>query len=1017
MKSRYISKAIFASLLLLSISFASFGQMPGGVKKVTSVEGITEYQLKNGMKVLLFPDQTKQTITVNVTYLVGSRHENYGETGMAHLLEHLVFKGSTNHKNISEELSSHGAQANGTTWLDRTNYYETFNASDENLKWALEMESDRMVNSFIAKKDLESEFSVVRNEMESGENSPFRVLFQKTMANAFIWHNYGKSTIGARSDVENVPINNLKAFYKRFYQPDNAVLIVAGKFDEAKTIAMIDKTFGAIPRPTRVLKKNYTVEPVQDGERTVTIRRKGDIKLVMAGYHTPPGAHKDAAAVDVFNTIMSDTPSGRLYKNLVETKKAVGVLGFNLQTNQPGFHLLGAQVAKNDKLKPVADDLLSTIEQTADKSFTKEEVNRAKTILLKNIELAFNDPNSVGIQLSEWIALGDWRLFFLHRDRLRKVTVADVQNAADKYYKRSNRTLGMFVPTEKPNRAEIPLLGDSDVAIALKGYKGDAMVAAGEAFDPSTKNIEMRTRRMSNGGVKMAFLTKENRGDTVVARINFRFGDEKSLMNRSQAAGFAGQMLMRGTTKHTRQQIQDEFDRLKAHVNVSGSATGVRASIQTTRQNLPAVLKLVAEIMREPAFPASEFDTMKRQAITGTESQRSNPRAVAIQAMSKHFNTRPKGHPNYARSFDEQIADIKATTLDDVKKFYKDFYGASTGEISIIGDFDDKQIEPLTKSLFGNWKSPGNYKRISNNFNEVKMIDKNIETPDKQNAFFVARINVNMRDDNPDYPALFVGNYMFGGGFLNSRFLTRIRQKDGISYGGGSQLGVRSIDPSGAFLAFAIYAPENVGKLEIGFKDEIAKIIKDGFTDKEITDAKKGLIQTRQLARANDGRLAGSLNSYLYLNRTLDWDADFESKVQSLTKEQINAAFKKYITPENISLFKAGDFAKAKEKAKNADTGNKMKKPLTSGKYADLVGTYTGPQIGTVEISEKDGKLFATPPGSPPLELKPVKDKTNEFTAQFGGQGSVGVKFVKTDSGTVLSLNIGGNTISAKKDK
>ncbi len=201
--------------------------------KTTSVEGITEYMLGNGMKVLLFPDPSKQTATVNITYLVGSRHEGYGETGMAHLLEHMVFKGSTKHTDIPKELSDHGARPNGTTWLDRTNYFETFASTDENLRWALDLESDRMVNSFIKKEELEKEFSVVRNEFESGENNPEGVLSERIQATAYLWHNYGNTTIGSREDIERVPIDNLLAFYRNYYQPDNAVLLVAGKFDEA----------------------------------------------------------------------------------------------------------------------------------------------------------------------------------------------------------------------------------------------------------------------------------------------------------------------------------------------------------------------------------------------------------------------------------------------------------------------------------------------------------------------------------------------------------------------------------------------------------------------------------------------------------------------------------------------------------------------------------------------------------------------------------------------------------------
>ena len=213
---------------------------PGAVK-VASVEGITEYRLANGLRVLLFPDPTKPTVTVNVTYLVGSRHENYGETGMAHLLEHLLFKGSPNHPQHQPGADRARRAFQRSTWYDRTNYFETLQATDENLKWALEMEADRMVNSFVAKKDLDTEMTVVRNEFEMGENDPASILQERVLSTAFLWHNYGKSTIGAKADLENVPIDRLQAFYRTYYQPDNAVLLVAGRFDEAKTLALIQQ--------------------------------------------------------------------------------------------------------------------------------------------------------------------------------------------------------------------------------------------------------------------------------------------------------------------------------------------------------------------------------------------------------------------------------------------------------------------------------------------------------------------------------------------------------------------------------------------------------------------------------------------------------------------------------------------------------------------------------------------------------------------------------------------------------
>ena len=263
-------------LVILPIILAGQPALPTGVTKFATVEGITEYRLDNALRVLLFPDASSPKLTINVTYLVGSKHEGLGETGMAHLLEHMVFKPTRNHDNLMKELTNRGAQFNGSTWLDRTNYFETLNATDENLQWAIEMEADRMVNALVAKKDLDTEMTVVRNEFERGENEPFRVLMQRTQSAAYEWHNYGKTTIGNRSDIENVPIERLQGFYRKYYQPDNAVLVVAGKFDDAKALGLVAKYFGAIPRPERKLDKIWTVEPTQDGEHTVTVRRVGE---------------------------------------------------------------------------------------------------------------------------------------------------------------------------------------------------------------------------------------------------------------------------------------------------------------------------------------------------------------------------------------------------------------------------------------------------------------------------------------------------------------------------------------------------------------------------------------------------------------------------------------------------------------------------------------------------------------------------------------------------------------------
>src|SRR5580693_6924972 len=356
------SLVLLSAVALTPLLCPAQSTLPEGVTKVTSVEGISEYRLNNGLRVLIFPDPSKPTITVNITYLVGSRYEGAGEGGMAHLLEHMLFKGSTRHTNIPQELTEHGAQPNGQTSWDRTNYFETFKATEENLKWALDLESDRMVNSFVKKSDFDKEFSVVRNEFEAGENQPFSVLFEHTMGAAYLAHSYGRPVIGNKSDVERVPIDKLQDFYHKYYQPDNAVLTVAGQVDDPKVVALVNEYFGKIPRPTRTLTPTYTVEPAQDGERLTVVRRVGDIQAILAAYHIPDGGNPDATAIEVLGGILGEASSGRLYKALVDNKKASQVLDFELDLKEPGVLLLGAILSKTDSLDGARTAMLDTID-------------------------------------------------------------------------------------------------------------------------------------------------------------------------------------------------------------------------------------------------------------------------------------------------------------------------------------------------------------------------------------------------------------------------------------------------------------------------------------------------------------------------------------------------------------------------------------------------------------------------------------------------------------------------------
>ena len=876
--------------------------LPKGVALGASVEGITEYHLANGLKVLLFPDSSRPTITVNVTYLVGSRHENYGETGMAHLLEHLLFKGSKKNPDITRQFADRGMEFNGTTSLDRTNYYEVFQASQENLDWALQMEADRMTGSFIAQKDLDAEMTVVRNEFESGENSPSSVLVKRMQSVAYDWHSYGRSTIGNRSDIENVRIANLQAFYRTYYQPDNAVLLVAGKFNADATLAKINRLFGAIPKPKRKLPEFWTLEPTQDGERSFAVRRQGDVQIVMLGYKVPSAVHDDSDVMAFASSILGDVPSGRLHKSLVETGKASQVFTFGETGYAPGLQYVGAVVKRGDPIEPVRAALTEAVETFATRPPTEEEMARVRRIYENEMERSLNDPQQVGVALSETIALGDWRLFFTGRERIKTITSAEVAAASKRYFTRDNRVTGIFVPEESPQRAVIPPA--PSVESILKNFKPETSTRVAEDFEPTQENILKRTQLKKAGGVKLALLPKKNRGEAVTVNLRQHMGDEKNLFGKGAVPELTAAMLVRGSSRYTREQLADEFDRLK----IAGGLT----HFQTTREHLADALRLVAHVLKEPAFPQAEFEQLRRQSLVALEASRAEPQAVAARALDRHFDLYPKGDVRHANSFDEDMVELQAATLGELRAFHRAFYGTVPAEMAIVGDFDAAAIAPLVEELFGHWRAPANVAPVLRRHAEVAPMQQTLDTPDKENGVYMARLNLDLNIDDADYPALMLANYIFGEGGLRSRLMDRIRQKDGLSYGGGSQLDAGDLDRAGAFGISAIAAPRNLQRLDAAVREELARAVKGGFTAAELAGAKSGLMQQRQQTRAEDGALAAGWTAYLYRDRTYAWSRQFEDKLMAVTLPQLNAAFRRAIDPAKLSVVIVGDQSKAK---------------------------------------------------------------------------------------------------------
>ncbi len=876
---------------------------------ITDVEGISEYRLSNGTKVLLFPDPSKEVVTVNMTVFVGSRHEGYGEAGMAHLLEHMLFKGTPRHPEVPKVLQDRGANFNGTTWMDRTNYYETLPASEDNLEFAIQLEADRLVNSTIKGEDLESEMTVVRNEFERGENSPMRVLMQRIQSTAFDWHNYGQSTIGNRSDIERVPVVKLRKFYRKFYRPDNVMVIVAGKFDPDNALDLIEEHFGALPSPATPIDDTYTTEPAQDGERTVVVRRVADIQLAGAAYHIPPGSHPDYPAMRALTYILGDEPSGRLYKEMVETNIASNIYTTAYAFREPGLFMALAEVPESEPIETARRTMIESIEKSLrDKPVTEEEVERAKQQILKNRELEASDTDRLAVSLSDWAAQGDWRLYFTYRDEVEALTRDDVQRVAEKYFVRNNRTVGLFIPSEEAERVNVP--DAPDLVAKLDGYTGREGAVAGEAFDPDPMAIEQQTQRGELvGGIRYAMLPKKTRGESVSLMMTLRFGSAEKLIDKLGAIELLGPLMSRGTESLEYQQLQDELTRLRTELNVDSTVGLVQIRIKTKREFLPDVLSLLVDLVKNPGLRENELEVIRRRAITGLEKSRSEPNALAPREVRRQLSPYGPEDIRYVPTIDEEIERYREVTVEQIRDVHETFLGNQAGELAIVGTFDAEAAREQLAEALKDWTSEEPYVRVGQPPHpEIPGDLITIETPDKENALLYAGQQYSLPDDTPEYASLVLGNFVLGGGSLSSRLGDRVRQQDGLSYGVRSGITPRAKDSRTDFVLYAITNPQNKDRLLEVIHEEIERLLADGVTEDELTRAKESYLQSQRVGRTQDEQLASALVSGIFNDRTMEAVAEQEQLIRDASLESVNATIRDFIDPEKLVIAVAGDF-------------------------------------------------------------------------------------------------------------
>lgn len=571
------------------------------------------------------------------------------------------------------------------------------------------------------------------------------------------------------------------------------------------------------------------------------------------------------------------------------------------------------ELDKSHSMAQARQAMLEQLEGVARKPISAAELARAKATLLSDIDNTLNNAQNLAIALSEAIAKGDWRLFFLQRDRIEALTVADVQRVAQHYLQSSNRTLGQFVPESHAKRVLIP--PTPVLADMLSDYQGKAAVTQGEAFVLTPVAIEERTLRTTlPGGARLVLIPKKTRGQTVSGQIVLEMGDEKSLAGRASAIEMVASLLTRGAAKRSRSDISSTLDLLKTKLSVSQQGQSLVLQFDTVRASLPALMPLLRDILRAPTFSQAEFEQARSQDLTFIKSQRSDPQALASNALARGLNNFGRKDIRYARSFEEAIADHQALRLPQVKAAYAELAGSASAHFALAGDFDPAWAQTAAHTLFTGWTGKVAFERLRKVAPEPHAATVQLETPDKANAVYIAALPLKAQDTMPDYAALLLINEILGGG-AQSRLPERLRQQEGISYGAGSQLQVSAFEPSGQLTLWAIFAPENRSKVELAVSQELAQLLASGVTEAELQDAKKSLDQQRLTAWAQDSALAQLQQVNGRIGRNMAFYDKLYLQLAATSVQEVNAAMARWISPARFLHVYAGDFAAAKNKA------------------------------------------------------------------------------------------------------
>ncbi|WP_445346356.1 M16 family metallopeptidase [Acinetobacter bohemicus] len=916
-------KQLTISLLLVGLSATAWSQ-PILVKSQQKIE---EYKLENGFRVILAQNDKENKVFMNTVYLTGSLNDPHGKGGLAHLLEHLAFKGTQNIKGeeFQRRLDQYTLMTNASTDYYSTKYTNVIRPEQNVINEVIHLEAERMDKLVLQEKFVPSEISIVKREREVRMDQPFSVMMDQMWKSAYGNQYLGRLPIGDLNELQSIKMDELNKFYRTWYAPNNAVMVISGKFDKAEVLKQIDQKFSPIaarqvPAQTKV--------PVLDSskikQRNFLVQKGSD--LAKFNVYLNGKNEKIKPELVLVPYLYSMQPSGHLYQSMVETGLSTAVESTTWLDQDFNLVFIGAIYAPNHDAKKVESALISGVEKN--QPFNETELNRVKNLIQNQSESVLSNAAALGGRLSDYYVSyqGDWSQYFTDLDNIKKLKLTDVNQTLTQFLVPQHRISGDIQPTPeeqkkalKQKQASEPAKTLTQTDIQAEPLK-DSRVYQQEvaeyvkASKQSLVNTEKKIQRGTlKNGIQYALYPTSTRDDKTYATISIDFGTEKSLFNQGEALDLMAYLLLRGSDQYSLQDIADKSIEAGGGATANAAGNSITIQIVAKKEKFADYFKFMLEVLKKPKFEPSQFDLIKSQSLSALDRPYTEPETVAALTMTRLLETYQPGDLRYHFEPEFSKQQIKAATVEQVKTLYQNFFVSNHAQIAITGDYQAKTMLKILQKEFGGWKAQLPYQRLSSDYQAYPA--QKVHTLSEQREFgnYQSILTFPVGADHPDTPALMVFSYILGDSQLSSRLAQELREKNALVYGFGSGLNLDEWLDSGALTIEANYTAGKSAQVSQGVHKVLNDLLSKGVNEQELEAAKANILKKRVTALEDERNIHRMLTPQLEHHRDLLFREKRDQALAKLTKADVDAVIKKYIKLDQFVEVMADQYGKAQK--------------------------------------------------------------------------------------------------------